>query len=68
MQNGYSLNLLVLNGQRNIWGENRFIEIQEPKSEMLSSSEMQINNPTLTGEMMPFVKIGNTFTVPFFRK
>jgi hypothetical protein len=69
MQNGYSLNHLLLNNQRTLWGENRIISMSDPKSEAASTMEViNLENPNSPGEIMPFVKIGNTFTVPFFKK
>jgi hypothetical protein len=67
MQSGYSLNYLVLNGQRNLYGDNRIVSMFDPKTEL--AEKMEVSIPlNEENEMIHFVKIGNAFTVPFFKK
>lgn len=69
MQNNYCLSHLVLNKQREVWGENRILDIIDSKSEAASNvTVLNLENQEFPGQILPLVKIGNTFTVPFFRK
>jgi hypothetical protein len=69
MNDGYSLNHLVLNQQRNLWGENRIIDIIDSKTDAAKEIEiLNLDHVNFPGQIMPLVKIGNTFTVPFFKK